>query len=278
MNSIHLSLATAVVVLLLAVGAAAVAWLGRLGHAPAVLVACLRAVAQLGVVSLIIVWAVERALAVTVFVLVMYGVASVTAGRRITSGPAVRWAAVPIAAGTVPVLALLFGSGVVPPLGITLIPIAGILLGGCLTATALAGRRALDELAHRRGEVEAALSLGFSERDAAMEICRPPAAQALVPALDQTGTVGLVTLPGAFVGMLLGGAGPLQAGVVQLVVLVALLAAEAVAVVVTVELAARGHLGSGQRPGAGSSGGTGRARWTGRTGRAWFGGARRANR
>ncbi|WP_329090173.1 MULTISPECIES: ABC transporter permease [unclassified Streptosporangium] len=259
MNSIHLSLATAVVVLLLAAGAAAVAWLGRLGHASAVLVACLRAVVQLGAVSLIIVWAVERALAVAVFMLVMYGVASVTAGRRITSGSAVRWAAVPVAAGAVPILALLFGSGVVPLRGITLIPIAGILLGGCLTVTALAGRRALDELVHRRGEVEAALSLGFSERDAALEICRPPAARALVPALDQTGTVGLVTLPGAFVGMLLGGADPLQAGVVQLVVLVALLAAEAVAVVVTIELAARGYFGSGPRPGEGSSGGARRA-------------------
>jgi putative ABC transport system permease protein len=89
---------------------------------------------------------------------------------------------------------------------------AGILIGGTMTATALAGRRALDELRVRRGEVEAALSLGFLPRDAAMEIARPSAAQALVPALDQTRTVGLVTLPGAFVGMLLGGAKPLQAG------------------------------------------------------------------
>jgi putative ABC transport system permease protein len=148
---------------------------------------------------------------------------------------------VPVAAGTLPVLALLFGTGTVPLEGITVIPIAGILLGGCLTVTALAGRRALDELTQRRGEVEAALALGLSERDAALEICRPAAAQALVPALDQTGAVGLVTLPGAFVGMLLGGADPLQAGVVQLIVLVALLAAEAVAVVVTIELAARGR-------------------------------------
>ncbi|MEV4898354.1 ABC transporter permease, partial [Nonomuraea sp. NPDC055795] len=58
-------------------------------------------------------------------------------------------------------------------------------------------------------------------------------------ALDQTRTVGLVTLPGAFVGMLLGGATPLAAGLVQLVVLIALLAAEAVACVATIELAAR---------------------------------------
>ncbi len=233
--------ATAAVVVLLALTGAAVALLGRLGHDRAVLTACLRAAVQLGAVSLVIVWAVERPAAAGAFVLVMYGVASLTAGRRITSGAAAWWAAVPVGAGTLPVFLLLAGTGTVPPEGLALIPVAGILLGGCLTATALAGRRAADELIQRRGEVEAALSLGFSGRDAALEICRPAAAQALVPALDQTRTVGLVTLPGAFVGMLLGGADPLHAGVVQLVVLVALLAAEAVAVLVTVELVARGR-------------------------------------
>ncbi|WP_232290024.1 ABC transporter permease [Micromonospora sp. ATCC 39149] len=69
-----------------------------------------------------------------------------------------------------------------------------------MTATTLAGRRALDELTARYGEYEAGLALGFSERDAVLEACRPAAGQALVPALDQTRTVGLVTLPGAFVG------------------------------------------------------------------------------
>jgi putative ABC transport system permease protein len=86
--------------------------------------------------------------------------------------------------------------------------------------------------------------LGFSDRDAVLEICRPSAAQALVPALDQTRTVGLVTLPGAFVGMLLGGATPIAAGAVQLFVLVALLAVETVAVVLALELIARGHIQS----------------------------------
>lgn len=62
------------------------------------------------------------------------------------------------------------------------------------------------------------------------------AADALLPASDQTRTVGLVTLPGVFVGLLLGGATPLEAGVAQLLVLVALLAAEAMAAGLTVEL------------------------------------------
>ena len=91
-------------------------------------------------------------------------------------------------------------------------------------------------------EVEAALALGFPPRDAVLLVCRPAAGQALIPALDQTRTVGLVTLPGAFVGVLLGGASPLAAGITQLFVLVGLLAVETVAVVATVETVARGLL------------------------------------
>jgi putative ABC transport system permease protein len=106
----------------------------------------------------------------------------------------------------------------------------------------LAGRRALDELRDRRGEYEAALALGFLPRDAALMVCRPTSRQALVPALDQTRTVGLVTLPGAFVGVLLGGGSGVQAGATQTLVLVALLAVEAIAVALTVELVAADRL------------------------------------
>jgi len=52
--------------------------------------------------------------------------------------------------------------------------------------------------------------------------------------------VGLVTLPGAFVGVLLGGGSPVAAGATQLLVLVGLLLAETVAIVVVTELIAHG--------------------------------------
>ncbi|BCJ32117.1 ABC transporter permease [Actinocatenispora sera] len=158
------------------------------------------------------------------------------------------WAAVPIASGLLPALAIVLGSGLVPLKGISVVPVAGILIGGAMTATSLSGRRALDELATRRGEYEAALAIGLTRRDAALEVCRPSAAQALVPALDQTRTVGLVTLPGAFVGVLLGGASPVAAGAAQLLVLVALLAVECIAVLVAVELVAAGRFRRPETP------------------------------
>ncbi|RKE17288.1 ABC transporter permease [Streptomyces sp. TLI_171] len=229
--------------------AALVAGLGGLGHGRAVLRAGVRAAVQLAVVALVIAWVVRSLWASALFVLLMFAVAVRTAGRRVLEGHVGggrwqwAWAAAPIAAGVGPVLLLLAATGLLPPHGLSVIPVAGILIGGALTATSLSGRRALDELRSRHGEMEAALALGFEDRDARLEICRAAAATSLVPALDQTRTVGLVTLPGAFVGMLLGGASPVEAGAVQLFVLVALLAVEAVAVTVVLELVGRGRLG-----------------------------------
>ena len=136
----------------------------------------------------------------------------------------------------------MLGSGTVPWRGAALIPVAGILFGGAMTATSLAGRRVRDELQRRSGELEAALSIGLPTRDAVLLLARPVAATALIPGLDQTRTVGLVTLPGAFVGVLLGGGDPLQAGAAQLLVLVGLLAVQVAAVWSVTELIARGRL------------------------------------
>ncbi|MEV1047803.1 ABC transporter permease [Streptomyces sp. NPDC049916] len=219
-----------------------------------IVVAGVRAAAQLALVSLVINWAVNNLLALLGFLLVMFAVAVRTAGRRITENHTWWLTAAPIGAGVVPVVAALLLTGLVPLKGIALIPVTGILIGGALTVTVLAGRRGLDELSQRHGEVEAAMALGFPDREARLEIARPAASDALLPGLDQTRTVGLVTLPGAFVGMLLAGASPLMAGAVQLFVLVALMAVQSVAVAVTVELLARHRL---YRPSPGDRGGDG---------------------
>lgn len=228
----------AAVLVLLTVAAAVVIGVGRVGSWQHVVTAAARAVGQLAAVSFVIVLVLRNGWLTAAFVVLMFGIATWTSARRITKARHGRWAAVSIAGGVTPILGLLLATGVVPLEPVAIIPIAGILIGGAMSATSLAGRRALDELVARRGEYEAALALGFTDQDAARLIVRPTAGQALVPALDQTRTVGLVTLPGTFVGILLGGGSPLQAGATQLLVLIALLAIEGIAVLVTVELVA----------------------------------------
>ncbi|MET7508492.1 ABC transporter permease [Streptomyces albidoflavus] len=256
---VNVTLAVLLVVLLLV--AAAVVHLFRLSPGPRsgrprqIVIAGVRAAVQLAVVASVITWAVRSVTGLVVFVAVMLAVAVRTAGRRLTGNRTWWLTLVPIGAGTLPPAVALPVTGLVPLKGIALIPVTGILIGGALTVTVLSGRRALDELEQRRGEVEAALALGFPEREARLEIARPAASDALLPGLDQTRTVGLVTLPGAFVGMLLGGADPLMAGAVQLFVLIALMAVQAVAVALTVELVARRRLHRLPTPGRGAPAG-----------------------
>jgi putative ABC transport system permease protein len=234
----------------LAALAAAAGWASGLDQQRPVLVAAVRATVQLAAVSAVLA-VVLRSLALsTLFVLLMLTVAAVTAAGRVTRLPVsapgrgrrTAAAGAAILAGVAPVVTVVLASGSVPLRGVAVIPVAGIVIGNAMTATSLAGRRLFDELDQRRGEVDAALALGFLPRDAVVEIARPVAATALVPGLDQTRTVGLVTLPGAFVGVLLGGGSALEAGAAQLLVLVGLLAAQNLAVWVTLELVARGDL------------------------------------
>ena len=112
---------------------------------------------------------------------------------------------------------------------------------GNTTAVAVAARLALDTLKLRAGEV-AALSLGMSERDSRMEIIGESATNALLPNLDSARTVGLVTLPGAFVGVLLSTGSATKAGAVQILVLIALLLSQTCGVAATIELVARGMI------------------------------------
>lgn len=227
--------------------AALVSRIGELGYSRAQITAAARATLQLAIVGAIIASVLASWWLTLAFTAVMVTVASVTAGRRVAGDGAWWWAFLPVCAGALPVAAVLLGTGLVPLKEISVVPVVGILVGGAMTATSLAGKRVRTALAERHGEVEAALSIGLLDRDARLLVAREDAGLALVPGLDQTRTVGLVTLPGAFVGMLLGGATPLQAAAVQLVVLIALLLVAVVATVITMELVARGRMGAPTR-------------------------------
>ena len=152
--------------------------LGMLGRG--IVTAAARAVLQLAVVSAVIVAVLRSLWLSAAFVLLMLVVAAATSARRMTGDRSGLLAVVPIAGGLAIVPAIVLSTGVVPPVGIAVVPIGGIVLGGAMTATSLAGRRALDELDGRRGEYEAALALGLC--NGTRRCWSPaPAAQALTP-------------------------------------------------------------------------------------------------
>ncbi len=250
MNTVTLGWPLAALLVVLAATASITTELAGLGRGRDIAIAAVRAAAQLTVVSLVIGFVLRSIGWTAAFLALMVIVAAGTSAHRITGSlrPRSWWTAAPILAGIVPTMTAILLSTAMPIEPIAVLPTAGILIGGAMTATSLAGRRLTEELTMQSSSYEAALSIGLSRREGVTLVARGAAALALVPGLDQTRTVGVVTLPGAFVGVLLAGASPVQAGAVQLLVLVSLLLVQALAVTVTVELVSAGLLPVAGRP------------------------------
>ena len=220
----------------------------RLGLSREIVVAAVRAVVQLAAVGAAIALVFEVEALAFVFVAVMAVTAGLTAGQRLAGIPDARVRAlVAIALPALAATAALVAVGAFDATPRAAVPTAGILIGGAMTATTLAGRELLAALADETGEIEARLCLGDDARTALAPSVRRALRTGLIPAIDQTRSVGLVTLPGTFVGLVLGGASAEEAAATQLVVLLALLAVELAAAAALAELAQRAVIEPGER-------------------------------
>ncbi|MCJ7725485.1 MAG: ABC transporter permease [Acidimicrobiia bacterium] len=86
----------------------------------------------------------------------------------------------------------------------------------------------------RTGTLEALLAMGF-ERGGVVRFLAPESARmALIPQIERTKVVGLIALPGAMTGLLLAGVEPIDAVVIQLLVMYLVLGAAAITVIVMV--------------------------------------------
>lgn len=195
-----------------------------------------RAAIQLGLLVLVLRFALTDARWIAAWLGVMTTVAVLTSTRRIGRGRRVFGAvAVAIVVGAGVPLAVVFGIGVVPLGAQYLLAFGGITIGNVMSVTTLTGRRTLEQLVAHRDEIEGRLALGATPRQSTARFRSDAVHGALVPSLDQTRTTGLVTMPGAFVGAVFAGADPLQAGLFQLVVLASIVLGGSIAAVVTSE-------------------------------------------
>jgi putative ABC transport system permease protein len=229
----------AVAAVVLVVVLLVVAAVGRLGQNRDALVALVRAALQLALVGFVIRLVILTPALAPAYLAVMLVVAGWTSSRRLRSvRPAFASAVLAIGAGTAVVAAVVVATGALPRDTRDLVPFTAQVVGGAMTATTLAATRMRDDVLAGWDLVEAALAIGATPRQAVGDVARLAAGRALVPALDQTRNVGLVVLPGAYVGLLLGGASPAEAGRVQFLVLLGLLVAESMAAVIVTRLLA----------------------------------------
>ncbi|HEX8804484.1 MAG TPA: iron export ABC transporter permease subunit FetB [Acidimicrobiales bacterium] len=167
------------------------------------------------------------------WVAVMVVVAAVTVRRRAPEVPGIgRLALAATAASAALSLLVVFGLGVYPRVGRAIVPIAGMMVGNAIGSTVVAARRIIGELSDRRDEVEARLALGQPWQEASKPFVRSAMRTALTSQIESTKAVGLVFLPGAMTGLILAGADPVDAVLVQAAIMYLILGAVATNVVV----------------------------------------------
>lgn len=215
-----------VLLMVIAVAVLAIARVPRRFTPP---VAVLRAVIQLGFIALVLRTVINNSWWVSLALLVMFTVAAVTSAKRLGfTWPRFGIVAVSMICGVLVAASIVFITGAVVFSPRYLLAVGGIIIGNSMTIATLAGRRFFADAGKRWDEIEGWLSIGATPRQASAIIRREAIREALIPSLDQTKTVGLVTLPGTFVGAIFGGASPLEAGCFQVIVLTSVLTAGAI--------------------------------------------------
>jgi putative ABC transport system permease protein len=142
------------------------------------------------------------------------------------------FALVSIGASTAVALAVTFGFGIVETSPVNVVVIAGITIGNTMPATVLAINRAAAYFVDHPGRIETLLALGLDQRQVARFVAPLTARTALIPQIERTKVVGLIALPGAMTGLLLAGVEPVDAVLIQLIVMYLILGAVSLSVAV----------------------------------------------
>jgi len=194
--------------------------------------ALLRGILQLGAISLILTGVISSPLWVSVGLMVMFVAAVGTVTRRIGwSWPHLGNVALAMGLGITVTLIIVFATGAIDFSPRYVLAYGGIVIGNAMSIATIAGRRFGEAVGEHWDEVEGWLALGATPRQSTRELAKRVIHFAMIPSTDQTKTTGLVTLPGAFVGAIFGGASPLEAGRFQIVVLAGILCAGSIAAV-----------------------------------------------
>ena len=107
------------------------------------------------------------------------------------------------------------------------LPIAGMVVGNAMNATAVALDRLFSDLKNDGGRIRALLALGARPWEAALPSVRDALRAGMIPTLNSMSAAGVVFIPGMMTGQILSGTDPVLAARYQVVILVMISAATA---------------------------------------------------
>jgi putative ABC transport system permease protein len=182
----------------------------------------------------------DNVFAVVGAILLMILVGSYTAARRT---PGIRHALLlsfaAIFAGSLVTLGLMLAVGIINTKAQYIIPLGGMIVGNAMNCSALVMERLYSDVTSNRLAVETALALGKGWREAVTVYFTNAVKTGMMQMLNFLKVVGIVQLPGAMTGMILAGASPLDAVLIQVIVGYMLTAAVTVTGLTAAHLAVR---------------------------------------
>jgi len=195
------------------------------------LISVIRAVIQLFAVGYVLqfIFRLRNPAVTTLIVLFMIFNAAFNAAKRgkgIKNGILISFLSILVGAGAT--LSVLVLSGAVRYEANQIIPISGMIISNAMVAIGLCYRQLTGDFKSRRNEVEIKLSLGADILPASMDILRDSIRTGMVPTIDSTKTLGIVSLPGMMSGLILAGTSPLMAIRYQIMVTFMLLSTTAI--------------------------------------------------
>lgn len=214
-------------------------YMQKLGLEGEMVYSIIRSFLQLSVIGFVLqfIFNQDHAVWIILAYLFMVSVAGYTAGQRAKQVPRGKFVAgASILVGTAVTLVLLVVLNVFPFTPRYIIPVAGMMVGNAMTVTGVTMKRLRDDIKVQMNLVETALALGATPRQATLQQVKRALIIALSPVLDNAKTVGLISLPGAMTGLIMGGASPLEAIQLQIVVMNMLIGASTVSSIMSTYL------------------------------------------
>ncbi|QUH20277.1 ABC transporter permease [Alkaliphilus sp. B6464] len=185
------------------------------------IIGVVRAIIQLTIVGYLLnyIFGLENPIFTTLLLLFMAFNASYNASKRgkvIRNGTLISF--ISISVGTISTLIILLLSGAIKYEPYQIIPVSGMIISNSMVALGLCYRQLGADFKNKREEIETKLSLGADILPSSIEIIRNSIKTGMLPTIDSTKTLGIVSLPGMMTGLILAGTSPVQAIKYQIMV------------------------------------------------------------
>lgn len=120
-----------------------------------------------------------------------------------------------------------------------IIPLAGMTFGNSMRICSICMERLISEVKQNKAEIETALSLGADSKKAVKNHADTSIRASLIPTLDNLKTLGIIFIPGAMSGLLMGGTTPILAAQYQIIVYLMIVAGGTISTIMATQLAKR---------------------------------------